>query len=450
MPVLPGYSSQRNIQAETQAPLRRGEAEQPFIQTKKVADAIGGIAERWQNAQDVMLATDRKAKFNTALTELKLEASLDPQFENTEKYRERIQKIKNDILKGVPERIKSVLLPEFESDAKIAEIKIGADFGQKAIKENKYQLATYIQEQQAAKATASPAEVANINKMVRMNLDAQVATGLITQQEAVDILQKAEKDAAIEAVFLSPRHGINLIDSGVYNLTEKEKSDLKTTAREVEEKQKKEQQFAIKEQQKSNELSIALDLSDKSKPKLSMTQISNMMASGDIGQDFAEAYAKLLKSPKVIKKEGKKDSGFLAVAQSIFSAETDDEMRKKVVETMLSGANGDISEKQLGILLKAASDSTKRGFINNVIESYKNNEGIFWSPYRAVWDFLKDVAEGKDVETAKRDSTKRELQNYNKGFSNIPDDGEVRVDPKTGVKAIVYKDGTYKIIEDKK
>jgi hypothetical protein len=196
MPQLPVYNSQRNIAANPVAPQQTG-AEQPYIDQQKVLSTVADISSKWQQAQDVMQSTDAKAKYEVGVADIQSRAAADPDFNNADKYKAELAKLKETTIKGVSNgAVKNGLAMEFNHGNQIAEIKIGAGFQAKQMEYNKVQVATNLDALEQKKLSAStPAEAAHIEGEIKNLLEAQVASGVLTYAEADKALKDAQKTA---------------------------------------------------------------------------------------------------------------------------------------------------------------------------------------------------------------------------------------------------------------
>lgn len=288
MPQLPQFTSQRNINANPVAPLREGEAEQPFINQQKIASAVGDIAEKWQQAQDVMQYTDAKARYHVASAEIQSEAFDDKDFLSSDKYKAKLDKVKSDILKTVPARIGNKLALEFNYGNQIAEIKINANFREKQLVHNKFQFSTYIQEQQLSKIGASEAERTQIEHNIELNSNLQVANGLMTEEEVQKIRYASEKDAAESLVYSNPQEGIEALNKDYFRLlTSEDKSKLKDTAYSIDKKNKEIIDYQMKQLNTQSSFDLSVALSNKT---LTHEMVKNLQQSGRIDNETAAIF----------------------------------------------------------------------------------------------------------------------------------------------------------------
>jgi hypothetical protein len=193
MPQIPIFNSNRNIQANPVAPQQTG-TEQPFIDQQKVIKTVGDITQKWSDAQDVMQYTDAKAKQGIATAEIQARASADQDFNNAPKYQAELEKVKTETLKGISSgAVKQKASVEFDYDNQIAGIKIGAEFQGKQLKYNKVQVKNNLDILQQKKLQATtPSEKSHIDAEIQTLLNAQVASGVLSYDEADKELKDAQ------------------------------------------------------------------------------------------------------------------------------------------------------------------------------------------------------------------------------------------------------------------
>ena len=123
-PVLPGYNSQRNINANTPEPLRN-EATQPFQDQQKILGTMQQITQQWSNANDVMQYTEAKAKNGLLIADIESRANADPDFKNSEKYYKELEDAKKLSTSGISnQEVASKANIEFDTDLAITKMKI--------------------------------------------------------------------------------------------------------------------------------------------------------------------------------------------------------------------------------------------------------------------------------------------------------------------------------------
>ena len=140
MPSLPIYNANRNIQANTVAPLQTG-AEQPFIDQQKVIKTVADIGQKWSDAQDVMDYTKFKAETGAKIALKESEAANDPDENNSQKHIEELNKIKETALVGFHNKgLANKVAYELNHDISISSIKIDAEFKKKQMLTNEMNL----------------------------------------------------------------------------------------------------------------------------------------------------------------------------------------------------------------------------------------------------------------------------------------------------------------------
>jgi hypothetical protein len=257
MPVLPTYDSQKNIEARPVAPVRN-EVEAQFAGQNQLIQTASDITSKWIDAQNVMQATEAKSKYEVATAQIQAQAAADPDFNNAPKYQKMLQDAKAESLKGISSGfVQNQLAVEFDYGNQLADIKINAQFGVKQIENNKYNLATYITEQQSKKAVSSPTEIEQINKNIELNLTTQVAYGLIDQETADKMLLSSEKQAAEDLVYSDPLRGREAINRGIFRLEPKDKQELINRSYSIEKGEKEFADFQMKQTQTSSVITLS-------------------------------------------------------------------------------------------------------------------------------------------------------------------------------------------------
>lgn len=277
-----------------------------------------------------------------------------------------------------------------------------------------------------------------------------------------DLSEKVQVKQAEAAIFDDPRTGLAMVNSGVFDLTDKQKSELSKTARDVEERQKVEQEFELKEQRFNNETKWTLDLTNKKMKKLSIPEINELINSGDMSPDFAEAYIAVMKSPKIIKAERKKNPAFVISAKNLFDKNTPDEIREERIRAMISGSKGELKESELLLLLgvSAKAKLPLKSILESTIgEGTPFDFGKDFDPvnrlriraeqekvYDTVKNLLEKINEGKSPEVALQEATSEQNIATRPEMLLSPKEGQIMED-EFGNRAIVYSDGTYKEIK---
>jgi hypothetical protein len=288
VPALPVYNSSRNIQPQTAGPLQTG-AEQPYIDQQKVIKTVADIAQKWSDAQDVMQSTDVKAKHGLALAQIQAEQALDKDFNNAPKYQAKIDKLNEELLKGVSNaEVRNKLSLQLNYDNEIAKIKIDADAKSQQMAYNKFQFNNYIKEQELLKSKATDIERQQINDNIETNTIMQVSTGLLTEEEALDIRYKSQKDAAESLVYSNPQAGIEALKNDYFGLLSAEdKVKLTDHAHGIEKKNKEIADYRMKQLNTQSSFDLSVALSNKT---LTHDMVKNFQQSGRIDNETAAIF----------------------------------------------------------------------------------------------------------------------------------------------------------------
>jgi hypothetical protein len=408
MPQLPTYEANRNIQANPGRAFQEGAgAEARMVQ--QVAQVASGAVKRWSDANDVMQATESQNKFSLLLKDIEGRASADPDYRNSQIYLDEINKAKSVSVQGISNKeVAGKIRLNLDYNAEVTKINIDNGFKQKQLENNKVVLTQSIS--QITEKKLSP----NITKAQSMQYDleiaellaAQVSSGVITEQEASKALFDARKSALEYDAVVNPKRVIDS-DAERYGLPEDMYLKQKEVARKSIERDQKEEELVKEENRINTQAQLAIDLADKKIDKLSVPQVSAMIARGEIGREFGEAYIRVLTSPKSIdKKKNLKKSGFVDYAKNIFSSDDPQQIEKAVTDMLNGSADGKLSQEELAVLLKTANQKSDRGLIHGFIEGVKKFAPVtapltVYGTGSMVADFLNNIIRGDKVPEAR-------------------------------------------------
>jgi hypothetical protein len=195
MPTIPRY--ERNARLTTQAPsVTRSEqfagAEGRAI--SQLGQAMGQVAQRWQQTVDTAQLNSYKARKEVSLADLQARANADQNPNNADTYIKELKKVKEKSLEGLNPRVKRVAEAELQKDLALAEIKIRNNFRKKTIKAGKKDL-------ELATDTLSQDIINEENEKVRQDklrqlrntLNANVGTIISPTERDVILAEKEEE-----------------------------------------------------------------------------------------------------------------------------------------------------------------------------------------------------------------------------------------------------------------
>jgi hypothetical protein len=407
MPVLPQYDSQRNIDAQQPAPFRTG-SDQGIKDVQGVLNTAEGIAQDWQNAQNVMQYTRAKSEYELGVTDVVTRASQDPDYMNSDKYYKELEDVKKRSLTGISDgSVLENLSMEMDYSNKMSAIKIDTDFRKKEIEDSRFKLSEAVESLQNKKLNSSTAaEAMQYDGDMQELLEANVSTGIITKAEAKEMREKANLSTAEYDAVVNPDLFL-ANDAKYYGIQRDEYSKLAKTANETKKRTEKEELEALDDMQQKKESELIMNLANKEIDRLSAPDIASMVARGEVSREFGEAYIKLLTSPKHIDKKKKIErSGFTKYAKELFKSDDPEQVRKALVNMLDGAAEGELNEEQLGVLLKVASQSDRNVFLGKVVDGLEwlatKGSGVSMPVAPMVYDFFKNILDGDDVEKARK------------------------------------------------
>jgi len=134
-PVLPRYDSNRQL--TTQQPQVFAQADPNANTLDKMAEVTGKVADmtvKWSNAVDTIQTTTAKANYETGMADILARAEADPDYNNSDKYFQEVEKLRKDSTKGMSNpAAKSRVTFELDHSSQIANIKIGGLYKKKQI-----------------------------------------------------------------------------------------------------------------------------------------------------------------------------------------------------------------------------------------------------------------------------------------------------------------------------
>lgn len=195
MPIFPTYNSQQNIATNPSAPVR-DEASQPFKDQQKIIGVMADIAQKMSDQNDVMQATEAKAKSGLALADIQSRAAADPDFKNSDKYYKELDNIRTNSVSLISnQQVASTVGAELDYDVEVAKLKIGQNFRNKELVYNEEMVKTKLDLLLKNKLDAYPGsqEAFVYDQKIEALLNDNVRAGVLTIEKANKILQDAQR-----------------------------------------------------------------------------------------------------------------------------------------------------------------------------------------------------------------------------------------------------------------
>ncbi len=288
---IPSYNSRESIQPIQQAPLMKGESLQPFKDMEMVLSTGKSIVAEWQKAEAVMQVTEAKTGFKMSVARLYQQAQEDPDFESSEKYKKAIAKAKKEELDKVSSnQLKNKLALEFEYDSQATMFKIENDFRKKKIAKNEVVFGNAYQAYVSNRINYNKDSLEyrkNEEDFTNM-IKAQKESHLLSEEQIKEIDKKANKSVAEALVYIDPERARDAIQSGAFNLDEKEKYQLIESSYRVQKAEKEREKYI----QKQIKLTVLNELSEKLiNNELSFQEVQELQSNDAISPEEASIFA---------------------------------------------------------------------------------------------------------------------------------------------------------------
>lgn len=449
MPQLPQYNSNRNIEARPIAPMR-DEAAFPFQLTQQIAGAMGEINQKLMQARDVMEYTEARAKYEVATADIQARAAQDPDFKNSGVYLKELQEAKKNSLMGVKNRdMANRAALEFDYGGQIAAIKINAGFHQKQMEYNKNSLSTGVNTlMQKSMAASTAAERANTQMAIDELIQLNVANGTITDFEAQELVYEAKKNVAMFDAQYNPERFLENKED--YGLNTEKNAEVTALAEKIQKSRDKEMEALKEEEQKQNVINFTEAFLKGELPDISISDIYKRIETGQLPAEFGHAFVNAITQPKLTKQEIEEDQ-LLSVLDKVLEADGNRGFMQVVTSAMRK--TGKTSQKELNALIKFATDNLQEENQKNIIQHalWAIKKGYEYSPagiaVKGMMNFVNNINNGDTPTDAKKKAEYQTATENNPFMLNISDNGTVMVDPVTGVRKRVFRDGR---IEDVK
>lgn len=326
MPNLPVYNQQRNIEVTRSATLRN-EAAQSFKDDQKVISTVNEISQKIGEANDVMQYNEAKTSYNTQIAEIQAKAIRDPDFKNADNYYKEIEKVKSQSLSLIDnQQVAQKALFEFDYDASIAKIRIDTDAQGKKLVYNKNLLKVSLEQSGEKIFNAMLSGQSNMAEMEKANqlrmIDANIATGVITPDEAVKLKKSATESLILKYAETDPTVAMKILDDNKNMYSAKEKESVINNIKSIADvNAKKEEIQKVNDQYKNQQ-----DFVTRSKEGISFEQALKELDAGiefeTMNKQWAESKKKALLSTKSIDAKTKNDY-FYDIVRNINEAQAE-------------------------------------------------------------------------------------------------------------------------------
>ena len=284
MPQFPRHESERQLTTQQPSVLAAGDSQGAILEkTAEVAGKATDLAVKWANAVDTIQTTTAKANLKGGLADILARAEADPDYNAHDKYAQEIDKLRMDSGRGFASKAAEANAGiEFDYDAKIAKIQLGATFKKKMVNVG-----------QAATLKLLDMEVTDVRpdfeKRIIGILGKQVAAEVYGPKEAYELQQKYVKQGKYNAFLIDlnndPAAAEENLKKNTYGL---DVSELEK-ARNLHETESKKIQATTEN---------ALLEAYLTGQEIPTDQIKQLLAEGKIDAKFAESMISKLNNPK--------------------------------------------------------------------------------------------------------------------------------------------------------
>lgn len=306
MPTVPVYTQQRNISANP-GNILRNEAGQDIENTQKIIAATGQALQTWSNFQDTMQTNEYESKLSTGLLQLQQDVENEGDYNNHDKYINRLKDLRTDALSGVKNpQLAQQLAMKSERDFAIARIKIDSEFKQKQALKAEMDLDNIVKAKSLTRSSslADTALIGTIDAEVAELIQRNVATKVITPARGrslyddyrlggvdLDIMKDASLDKEGSFVYQNLLAG----DKGIYkNLSPDERAERLEKAELHIRRNKIMNNFVQNQNQEANERTLLLNHGSQD---ITTNAVKDLLVATSIRKSFGEKYSKAMFTP---------------------------------------------------------------------------------------------------------------------------------------------------------
>lgn len=456
-PVIPQYTAQRNINANQAAPFRN-EASQDFENQQKILGTLQQITQKWSDAHDVMQATEAKTKYDVRATDIQARAQADQNYRNSGQYIKELEKAKTESLVGIDNQaVANQIRMDLDHDSAVTGIKIDRQFKAKQMDANKYNLQLSVQnDYNKLLTTNNPNERANIQLGIDKSLNANLASGVITQEEADKIKKGSEVNSIQNLMYIDPQRAISQINES--DLSSEEKGKLIEDAHSIDKKNKEFAEWQLQQTQTQSTIELSEALHNKT---LTPAMVRDMQQKGIIDSETAAifdsiALNKTYEIPETTSK-AEPDYFLRLIEDSMGDTKQINRVMKDAAQAygdhkigtnqylyFIQSAKETFDRQSRGIFTpskeqKGVNSAVEgiKSFFNNLKKSGKEDEKNMREGINKFFDRFKP---GEDPNVIKSQIINEKVLEEHPDVSAFPSDGKIMID-KNGNKALVFPDG---------
>jgi hypothetical protein len=172
--------------------------------------------------------------------------------------------------------------------------------------------------------------------------------------------------------------------SGAYkSLSSAEVEEASRVAKNMAERNKKQDELAVKESQISNEIGLMTDAANGK--YVDISTVSQMVGSGEIRQDVGQEYIRFISSPFSVDSETDSDE-YVKMASLIFDAGNKEHITTLIKNTLRGGADGKINRDDLQNLI-ALANAKNNDLLSPVKDGAK--QGSMWDGVSKKFEAVK-------------------------------------------------------------
>jgi hypothetical protein len=468
MPQLPVYNSNRNIQPTTGQPLRN-ESAASFEAQNNLLKTATGIAQKWSDANDVMQYTEAKANYEVATTDIQARAATDPNYKDSSKYFKELDDAKKNNLGLIAnQEVANKAALEFDMGNRIAQIKIGADFQQKQIKVNKFNTEQLVSGLQSKALAAPTPESANqYNMQIKQVLDANIASGVLSLDEADKLLKNAQNTSVKYEIYAdqatTEKESVILSElkkaKGKYSFLEPEER-LKL----IEESQRRvfQNNQSLKKENELSQSKITDDIFSKAtQGTLSLQDIDNYskippdkggLTPKEINTIKNNLVAKIDKSAGGIASQSSQAKTYLSAFEGFIKNDFDKQKAREYIVNHYNVDSKGFLPSEVQFLNKILTETDnikyaeKGGFIYEVLKPAAESlsvtltgRGLFTPEEnaKAIHQLLEDLSKGKDAQESIKDIVNQASIESNPHLQTIPKAGKLMMDENGNIQMAI-------------
>ena len=510
MPRIPQYLQTQTI--TPQSPSVKINPEALAGTGKTIAgggDVLAQVEKKFENLRNLHEYTAASTEANERLTDLEARAGQDPDIWNLDnKYSQEAQVIRDETLGKITNEETRLKFQSSVDDAVTSKVfNIKRIAREKQIDQTK---ATMLGSIESLKGqyynSANPLERLQLKNQLSEMIDNHVEMGVIDRAAGFQLKEKELQDMTAGQVEndiqINPELALKNINDGLYkDLPHGEKKRLLEYAESQVTKKKTIDEKALKDFQRANESKMLVQMWDQG---LNLTTIKDAIIAGDVSNDFGEKMYKAITSDKTVAPELKAStfnrlqdaySDLMVLKEN--NKESSDasigkfaKFRADVLEAWGNGEVSDTDGKKFIENVANVWDDKLNETVNQLNPSNGFNAIKFWVDGYSEQDkeevkarlnreLMKRVQAGENQDTVVQDLILKEQKRETPSLSMLPEtpnaviknNGEmkklagsnvkikadkrvsakkfvVKLDPVTNVKAKVFEDGTFEVIEN--